>query len=85
MNWNLFKIAWNIKNLISFEKSLENPVWAIIHERGGETVHLVPVPVIYTIAGLVPIALPNPVKIRPISNSIILEEFAIKAHPRTHL
>lgn len=47
--------------------------------------HPVPVPVIYTIAGLVPIALPNPVKIRPISNSIILEEFAIKAHPRTHL
>lgn len=38
----------------------------------------------YTIAGLVPIADPNPVKIRPINNSAIVEAFAIIAHPMTH-
>lgn len=38
----------------------------------------------YTIAGLVPIADPNPVKIRPISNSVIVDAFAMRAHPITH-
>lgn len=38
----------------------------------------------YTIAGLVPIADPNPVIIRPISNSAIVDAFAMRAHPITH-
>lgn len=38
----------------------------------------------YTIAGLVPIADPNPVRIRPINNSAIFDEFAIKSQPITH-